>query len=165
MILCKSLILKNLPRMDSNHDKVIQSHLCYRYTTRHKGGKLAYHIPGKSQANGMQPGTRSMTNDKLQMTDWEGTTAARKAGVAARIYLEDAGTRLGASIGLVGSSPTKELAPLRNPFGYSGASPHQSEASAIFAFATCYLLFVPVAQPSASPTRFVICYLSFVIAA
>jgi hypothetical protein len=23
-----------LPRMDSNHDKVIQSHLCYRYTTR-----------------------------------------------------------------------------------------------------------------------------------
>lgn len=23
-----------LPRMDSNHDKVIQNHLCYRYTTR-----------------------------------------------------------------------------------------------------------------------------------
>jgi hypothetical protein len=23
-----------LPRMDLNHDKVIQSHLCYRYTTR-----------------------------------------------------------------------------------------------------------------------------------
>ena|GEM_PF-6742994 len=22
--------------MDSNHDKVIQSHLCYRYTTRHR---------------------------------------------------------------------------------------------------------------------------------
>jgi hypothetical protein len=30
----KLLILSNLPRMDSNHDKVIQSHLCYRYTTR-----------------------------------------------------------------------------------------------------------------------------------
>ena len=26
--------LEWLPRMDSNHDKVIQSHLCYRYTTR-----------------------------------------------------------------------------------------------------------------------------------
>ena len=26
--------LSELPRMDSNHDKVIQSHLCYRYTTR-----------------------------------------------------------------------------------------------------------------------------------
>ena len=30
--------------MDSNHDKVIQSHLCYRYTTRQKGGKFGYHI-------------------------------------------------------------------------------------------------------------------------
>jgi hypothetical protein len=30
----KLLIINNLPRMDSNHDKVIQSHLCYRYTTR-----------------------------------------------------------------------------------------------------------------------------------
>ena len=28
------LIINWLPRMDSNHDKVIQSHLCYRYTTR-----------------------------------------------------------------------------------------------------------------------------------
>jgi hypothetical protein len=27
--------------MDSNHDKVIQSHLCYRYTTRQKGGEFA----------------------------------------------------------------------------------------------------------------------------
>src|ERR1700747_590128 len=35
--------------MDSNHDKVIQSQLCYRYTTRQKGGKLGYHIPHKSQ--------------------------------------------------------------------------------------------------------------------
>ena len=35
--------------MDSNHDKVIQSHLCYRYTTRQKGGQFAYHIAGKSQ--------------------------------------------------------------------------------------------------------------------
>jgi hypothetical protein len=26
--------------MDSNHDKVIQSHLCYRYTTRQKGGEF-----------------------------------------------------------------------------------------------------------------------------
>jgi hypothetical protein len=38
--------------MDSNHDKVIQSHLCYRYTTRQKGGKLGYHIVGKSQMVG-----------------------------------------------------------------------------------------------------------------
>jgi hypothetical protein len=29
--------LEWLPRMDSNHDKVIQSHLCYRYTTRQSG--------------------------------------------------------------------------------------------------------------------------------
>lgn len=28
------LNIKWLPRMDLNHDKVIQSHLCYRYTTR-----------------------------------------------------------------------------------------------------------------------------------
>jgi hypothetical protein len=32
----KTLITNNLPRMDSNHDKVIQSHLCYRYTTRQR---------------------------------------------------------------------------------------------------------------------------------
>jgi hypothetical protein len=25
----KFLILNNLPRMDSNHDKVLQSHLCF----------------------------------------------------------------------------------------------------------------------------------------
>jgi hypothetical protein len=30
----KTLRFNWLPRMDSNHDKVIQSHLCYRYTTR-----------------------------------------------------------------------------------------------------------------------------------
>jgi hypothetical protein len=30
----KLLLINWLPRMDSNHDKVIQSHLCYRYTTR-----------------------------------------------------------------------------------------------------------------------------------
>jgi hypothetical protein len=49
-ILCSNvLIANNLPRMDSNHDKVIQSHLCYRYTTRQKGGEFAYHIVGKSQ--------------------------------------------------------------------------------------------------------------------
>jgi hypothetical protein len=31
-----------LPDMDLNHDKVIQSHLCYRYTIGHAGasGKL-----------------------------------------------------------------------------------------------------------------------------
>ncbi len=29
-----------LPRKDSNLDKVIQSHLCYRYTTRQGGEKL-----------------------------------------------------------------------------------------------------------------------------
>jgi hypothetical protein len=52
----------DLPRMDSNHDKVIQSHLCYRYTTRQKGGKLGYHIVGKSQA-------KRMTDDRSQMTN------------------------------------------------------------------------------------------------
>jgi hypothetical protein len=31
---CNILSINWLPRMDSNHDKVIQSHLCYRYTTR-----------------------------------------------------------------------------------------------------------------------------------
>ena len=66
------LRLNNLPRMDSNHDKVIQSHLCYRYTTRQKGGKFAYHIVGKSQA-------KDMTDDKSQMTDWE-SPATRKVG-------------------------------------------------------------------------------------
>jgi hypothetical protein len=35
------LTVKWLPRMDSNHDKVIQSHLCYRYTTRQK--KISHH--------------------------------------------------------------------------------------------------------------------------
>ena len=34
----KSFNHNNLPRMDSNHDKVIQSHLCYRYTTRQNEG-------------------------------------------------------------------------------------------------------------------------------
>lgn len=28
------LVIATLPRMDSNHDKQIQSLLCYRYTTR-----------------------------------------------------------------------------------------------------------------------------------
>ena len=34
--------LEWLPDMDLNHDKVIQSHLCYRYTIGHAGasGKL-----------------------------------------------------------------------------------------------------------------------------
>jgi hypothetical protein len=41
--------------MDSNHDKVIQSHLCYRYTTRQKGGKFGYHIVGKSQMTSGPP--------------------------------------------------------------------------------------------------------------
>ena len=40
VILRKCLIPKNLPRMDSNHDKVIQSHLCYRYTTRQLCGRI-----------------------------------------------------------------------------------------------------------------------------
>ena len=35
--------------MDSNHDKVIQNHLCYRYTTRQKEGKFRYHIVAKWQ--------------------------------------------------------------------------------------------------------------------
>ena len=30
-----------LPRMDSNHDKAIQSRLCYRYTTRQSEAKRA----------------------------------------------------------------------------------------------------------------------------
>ena len=36
----KFLIVRRLPRMDSNHDKVIQSHLCYRYTTRQLCGRI-----------------------------------------------------------------------------------------------------------------------------
>jgi hypothetical protein len=38
----KSAIANWLPDMDLNHDKVIQSHLCYRYTIGHAGasGKL-----------------------------------------------------------------------------------------------------------------------------
>ena len=36
----KCLIPNELPRMDSNHDKVIQSHLCYRYTTRQLCGRI-----------------------------------------------------------------------------------------------------------------------------
>ena len=36
-----------LPRMDSNHDKVIQSHLCYRYTTR----QLKYLITNRLSDN------------------------------------------------------------------------------------------------------------------
>jgi hypothetical protein len=38
--------------MDSNHDKVIQSHLCYRYTTRQKRGtrgSFAYPKTGRCQ--------------------------------------------------------------------------------------------------------------------
>ena len=35
--------------MDSNHDKVIQSHLCYRYTTRQKGRGIWYFRTGQSQ--------------------------------------------------------------------------------------------------------------------
>ena len=60
--------------MDSNHDKVIQSHLCYRYTTRQKGrGNSRYHILGKSQAKGM-------TDDRSQMTDWEVRGTAARGG-------------------------------------------------------------------------------------
>jgi hypothetical protein len=45
--------------MDSNHDKVIQNHLCYRYTTRQKEGKFRYHIVAKSQM--------TMTERRLRM--------------------------------------------------------------------------------------------------
>ena len=45
----KFLMSKWLPRMDSNHDKVIQSHLCYRYTTRQKGRGIRYFRTGQSQ--------------------------------------------------------------------------------------------------------------------
>jgi hypothetical protein len=38
VIFCKSFWLRWLPRMDSNHDKAIQSRLCYRYTTRQYSG-------------------------------------------------------------------------------------------------------------------------------
>jgi hypothetical protein len=38
----KSLIMNNLPRMDSNHDKVIQSHFvsCLGSSREFRGGKL-----------------------------------------------------------------------------------------------------------------------------
>ncbi|MEY2607552.1 MAG: hypothetical protein QOH31_5406 [Verrucomicrobiota bacterium] len=36
--------------MDSNHDKVIQSHLCYRYTTRQSLDKLETGKPRPSEA-------------------------------------------------------------------------------------------------------------------
>ena len=137
----KYLIINNLPRMDSNHDKVIQSHLCYRYTTRQKGGKFAYHIVGKSQAKGM-------TDDKSQMTNWEVRGTAPRGGFDARVQLEDAGPRLGARIGPLGSSTTEGLMPLRNLLGRSGARLRQAYGAA-----------------GPRPTRFVICYLSFVIAA
>jgi hypothetical protein len=45
-------IFNKLPRMDSNHDKVIQSHLCYRYTTRQKGGEF-----GTSDRDNVNPST------------------------------------------------------------------------------------------------------------
>jgi hypothetical protein len=48
--------------MDSNHDKVIQNHLCYRYTTRQKEGKLRYHIVAISQ---MTMTDRMLRHDKL----------------------------------------------------------------------------------------------------
>jgi hypothetical protein len=51
--------MNNLPRMDSNHDKAIQSRLCYRYTTRQKEGKFEYHIAAKSQM--------TMTEHRLRM--------------------------------------------------------------------------------------------------
>jgi hypothetical protein len=57
----KSLTINKLPRMDSNHDKVIQSHLCYRYTTRQKEGSLRYHIVEKSQ---MTMTERMLRHDK-----------------------------------------------------------------------------------------------------
>ncbi len=34
-----------LPRKDSNLDKVIQSHLCYHYTTRHRRGPQIWRLP------------------------------------------------------------------------------------------------------------------------
>jgi hypothetical protein len=40
--------------MDSNHDKVIQSHLCYRYTTRQKGGEF-----GTSDRDNVNPSTNT----------------------------------------------------------------------------------------------------------
>ena len=54
--------------------EMIQSHLCYRYTTRQKGGKFAYHIVDKSQA-------KRMTDDKLQMTDFTRAARAHPDGI------------------------------------------------------------------------------------
>jgi hypothetical protein len=47
-----------LPDMDLNHDKVIQSHLCYRYTIGHAGasGKLE----GFAKQSRRQSGVRAM---------------------------------------------------------------------------------------------------------
>jgi hypothetical protein len=54
---------KWLPRMDSNHDKVIQNHLCYRYTTRQKEGKFRYHIVAKPQMTNVGESLRSVITD------------------------------------------------------------------------------------------------------
>jgi hypothetical protein len=60
--------------MDSNHDKAIQSRLCYRYTTRQKEGKFGYHIVEKSQMTMTEHRLRmirqppeQIPNDKLRM--------------------------------------------------------------------------------------------------
>jgi hypothetical protein len=126
--------------MDSNHDKVIQSHLCYRYTTRQKGGKFRYHIPAKSQMKGM-------TDDKSQMTDWE-SPATRKVGWPAESNPKTLGG--GSARVLARSDPASaekamSLRKPSQPFEPASAKPAArqalappSEASPIFAI--CYLL-------------------------
>jgi hypothetical protein len=118
--------------MDSNHDKVIQSHLCYRYTTRQKGGKFAYHIVGKSQAKGM-------TDDKSQMTDWEGPATRKVGGRPSLIRKRWAAARRAHRPGRIQRVP-KNQCRCENPLGHSGASPHQVRHRR-------YLLFARSAPP------------------
>jgi hypothetical protein len=59
-----SALVSWLPDMDLNHDKVIQSHLCYRYTIGHAGasGKLmSFAVQSSRQApNHRVHATRTM---------------------------------------------------------------------------------------------------------
>ena len=49
--------LKWLPDMDLNHDKVIQSHLCYRYTIGQVGAASSVILSSLESSNGSQSGT------------------------------------------------------------------------------------------------------------
>jgi hypothetical protein len=46
-----------LPDMDLNHDKVIQSHLCYRYTIGQVGAASSVILSNTESSNGSQTAT------------------------------------------------------------------------------------------------------------